>query len=333
MEGPHFQRDKFSFRSLPPSDSLSPNAMTEDDGDLSGRHHFHYLTDPQGSFVLISPCETVETAVVFVHGFGGDAAGTWAHFQQFVDDGDDFRELFAAVDLYFVQYQAVWESINSSADRLGSFIAKVVFDPESPQFQVPLGPLLPGVEAPIADTGGDGRVDLHGGGTLLARPAGHRYRTLVIGAHSEGGVVVRQTILRTYKNGVPNSPLYDARLALFAPALFGYEPSGVLGTIMNFPGLGRVIDACLRSSPAYRDLQRDSKLKLLPKLQRETEALQDDAIGFRASLVWGRKDRILQDGQYAKDDAEYKDDLGHIAICKPTGGYDDPIVLVASKLK
>lgn len=304
--------------------------MAEDEGELSDRHHFHYLTDPQGSFVLIAPCEIVETAVVFVHGFGGDAAGTWAHFQQFIDDRDDFRERFASVDLYFVQYQAVWESISSSVDRLGTFIAKVVFDPESPQFQVPLGPLLLGVDTPIAEMLEDRRADDHRAGTLLARPPGHLYRTLVIAAHSEGGVVVRQTILRTY-DGQGNSPLYDARLALFAPALFGYEPSGVLGTMMNLPGLGRVIDACLRSSPAYRDLQRDSKFKLLSTLQTRTEELKDVAIGFRASLLWGRKDRILQDGQYVGDDVYYKDDLGHIAICKPTGDYDDPIAFVASK--
>lgn len=306
--------------------------MADDAGDLTDRHHFHYLIDPPGSFVLIAPSDTAETAVVFVHGFGGDAAGTWAHFQQLIHDREDFREYYAAVDLYFVQYEAVWESINSSADRLATFLAKVVFDPDSPQFKVALGPLQPGVETPISDTlgskdaSGDSRA-----ATAVARPAGHRYSRLVIAAHSEGGVVVRQTILNTYKPGA-NTLLHDARLALFAPALFGYEPSGVLGTLMNFPGLGRVIDACLRSSPAYRDLQRDSKLKLLATLQTETEKLQDVATGFKASLLWGRKDRILQDGRYAKDDSAYKDDLGHVAICKPTVDYDDPIAIVASKL-
>jgi hypothetical protein len=289
------------------------------------------LTDPPGSFVLLAPGEVAETAVVFVHGFGGDAAGTWSHFQQFIDDRDDIRERFAAVDLYFLQYQAVWEAIGSSVDKLSQFIAEVVFDPESPQFQVPVGPLLPEIE-PIAEMKRDGRTDDdRRKDTLQARPAGHRYRTLVLAAHSEGGVVVRATILRAYEQG-RDSPLYDARLALFAPALFGYAPSGVLGTIVNSPGLGKVIDACLRSSPAYRDLQRDSKVKLLEKLQEKTEALQNVAIGFRASLLWGRKDRILQDGMYAGDDIDYEDNLGHIAICKATTAYDAPLVLVASML-
>ena len=308
--------------------------MSADDAS-SDRHHFHYLSDPPGSFVLIAPSETAKRAVVFVHGFGGDAAGTWSHFQQFVDDLDKFREQFATVDLYFIQYQAVWESINSSVDRLGKFISNVVFDPESPQFQVPLGPLQPGIEPPTRDDAeptGDGKTNDDGrNGVLLARPPGHRYDSLVIAAHSEGGVVVRQLILREYE-AKAYSPLWDAKLALFAPALFGYEPSGLLGTMMNFPGLGRVIDACLRSSPAYRDLQLNSKAQLLAKLQSNTEPLQDVAAGFVASLLWGRRDRILQDGHYKKDPIEYKEDLGHVAICKPTVDYDDPISIIASKL-
>ncbi len=300
--------------------------------EVSDRHHFHYLTDPPGSFVLLSPREIVESAVVFVHGFGGDAAGTWAYFQQFIDDRDDFREQFAAVDLYFVQYQAVWESIGSSVDRLGTFITNVVFNVESDQFRVPVGPLVAGVEVPVAEGSEESEpFDQYAKSTLQARPAGHRYRTLVLAAHSEGGVVVRQTILLTYEKGL-DSPLYDAKLALFAPALFGYEPSGILGALANLPGLGSVIDACLRVSPAYRDLRRDSRFQLLTTLQIKTEALQDLAVGFRASLLWGRKDRILQDGRYSGDDSEYRDNLGHIAICKPNESYDDPIVLVASKL-
>lgn len=302
------------------------------DEEPSDRHHFHYLTDPQGSFVLIAPQERVTAAVVFVHGFGGDAAGTWAYFQQFIDDLEEFRNDFADVDLYFLQYQAVWESINSSVDRLGAFIANVVLNPESPQFLIPMGPLRPGIESPIPDADEKEDETVHeNGGVLLARPAGHRYESLVMAAHSEGGVVVRQLILREY-DANPRTPLRDAKLALFAPALFGYEPSGLLGIVMNFPGLGRVIDACLRSSPAYRDLQRDSKHKLLVTLQTNTEALQDVATGFVASLLWGRKDRILADDKYKKDDVTYKDDLGHTAICKPTLDYDDPIGLIVSKL-
>jgi hypothetical protein len=50
-------------------------------------------------------------------------------------------------------------------------------------------------------------------------------------------------------------------------------------------------------------------------------------------VLWGRKDRILKDGKYELDTSDYVDDLGHIAICKPTGGYDDPVTLVASLLK
>src|ERR1700730_7876593 len=105
------------------------------------RHHYHYFDEFPGSFALIAPTQFVESAIVFVHGFGGDACGTWNDFHLMIDEYE-WNSLFAATDLFFFQYSSVWERIHSSADRLLTFLDKVIYEPDLRHFTADLEPLL-----------------------------------------------------------------------------------------------------------------------------------------------------------------------------------------------
>lgn len=308
--------------------------MVEDpEIDLPDRHRFHYLREPAGSFVLVSPRDAVSTAIVFVHGFNGDALGTWARFELLIDDHPTLKQAYADADLFFLQYNSVWHSINTSVDLFDRFVHDVVMAPNTRAFEVDIGAVVP------AGAGGDDETaSLEDGNPLeivphivTAVPAPRNYHRLTVVAHSEGGVVVRQAIADCYPNR-KNSPLFDARLALFAPALFGYAPTGLLGAIANFPGLGSVVDAFLKVSPAYRDLQPGSKTDMLAPLKTKTESLQEVAIGFRAWILWGTEEGIVKDGKYERDDRTYAEGQNHNGVCKPRVHYDDPLDFVADRM-
>jgi hypothetical protein len=99
--------------------------------------------------------------------------------------------------------------------------------------------------------------------------------------------------------------------------------------LTNFPGIGNVIDAVLKASPAYQDLK---DLEMLATLQQETEQLAKSTIyhAFHAQILWSRRDNIVKQGKYSYDSAEFVEDRTHITICKPDGHYTLPVSLVAS---
>ncbi len=300
----------------------SPANLVDDEG--SARHFYHYFHAYPDSFALVSPQTGVKTAVVFVHGFGGDASETWANFQLAVDDERVLGPEFAQTDLFFLGYQSVWERMGSSVDRLKSFIESLVEAPDDRHFAIPIAPLFvgdPDEETTSASLG-------------YALPEKRAYERMVMVGHSEGGVVIRKVVLNAVTATSVSSLHSTADVVLFAPAIFGYSPSGLLGILANMPGFGAVIDAVLHASPAYQDL-KDVSTFLLP-LQQETEAIQAHHRGCRASILWARKDRIVRDGKgkYSGDpDPQYVDDQGHIGVCKPRDGFSRPVEFLIESMK
>jgi hypothetical protein len=67
---------------------------------------FHIRRSVSGgqTYALLSDSDRVDTAVIYVHGFLGDALSTWEHLQYWVDrlPGEPFRK----VDLFFYDYPA-----------------------------------------------------------------------------------------------------------------------------------------------------------------------------------------------------------------------------------
>lgn len=126
------------------------------------------------------------------------------------------------------------------------------------------------------------------------------------------------------KKALGNSPILKCDLRLFAPAIGGYAPAGLIATLANSPFLGRVVDAVLKASPAFQDLSGE---KLLEKLRRKTEAnarRHKSQLAFRARILWGRKDYVVNPEKY-RDDVEVFEDSTHTKICKPDYSYVVPL--------
>jgi pimeloyl-ACP methyl ester carboxylesterase len=283
------------------------------------RHHYHYFEAFEDSFVLISRSENVSTAIVFVHGFGGNACGTWNDFHLMVDE-IDWHSWFSESDLFFFDYRSVWERIHSSSDRLLTFLDQAVFHPNPRHFTVKLEPLL--VEPEVESI----EPQLN---EVLVLPDNRRYAQVVLVGHSEGGVVIRNAV---DKKSSGNSQILRCHLRLFAPAIGGYAPAGLVGTLWNSPFLGKVLDALLRATPAYQDLRR---IKWLEKLRGKTERnarRKKSTPAFRANILWGRRDYVVNPDKY-DDDLERFEEQGHIGVCKPKSIYPVPLELVYGRME
>jgi pimeloyl-ACP methyl ester carboxylesterase len=284
--------------------------------DVNG-HHYHYLDSFPGSFVLLSPSASVQSAIVFVHGFGGDACGTWSDFQLLSDDIDSFPD----TDLYFFQYHSVTEWIHSSTDRFLKFVDALIFSPKKEHFRLNIAPL---------------RAKVQPEGTapenpyISALPAKRAYSQILVVGHSEGGVVIRNAVVKEKQRDI-KSPLLHAKLSLFAPAISGFTPAGLLGMLANFPGIGAIMHGLLSASPAYRDLKRP---KFLEELQKQTEQLARDSEypALYADILWGRSDYVVHPTKYECDSEDFEE-CNHIEICKPRRDYLEPIDFILGKRK
>ena len=169
-----------------------------------------------------------------------------------------------------------------------------------------------------------------------------RYKKLVLVGHSGGGLVIRQAIyslttqLQAEKLDIaaisasmePN--LLKAKLRLFAPALLGVKFSGLLATVVHSNFLGNVGSWGLLWSAAYADMSSNNKIN---ELRTGTETFGDrwkNLSGFRAIVLWGKKDHIVTPGKYRVDVTSPRaEGKNHSSVCKPTAEYSRPLELVS----
>jgi hypothetical protein len=259
---------------------------------------------------------------VFVHGYGGDSYATWANFQLLIDNSQ-VTSRFHNCDIYFFQYESRDEWINASTDRFLNFLQQLILDPRQIHFTENVAPILPPQE----------REEV-----VSVLPSPRRYTHLVLVGHSEGGVVIRNAVIKRFKSRSSKSLLrrqwkllMGSRLSLFAPAIAGFRPAGFLGVIMKMPWLGNTLNAILQNGAAYQDLSNPDFLKEL-KAKTESAARRNPHQALRAEIVWGYADKVVHPTKYEEDTEEFVE-ANHIHICKPCEGYLHPLQFVERGLE
>jgi hypothetical protein len=199
-------------------------------------------------------------------------------------------------------------------------------------------------------------IGLEGGGMLASCEAPSRYRSLVLVAHSEGGIVVRYLMTRAldvFENraaraasppsasphesnsgsplGDPNeaSLLLNAKLRLFAPATGGYRPAGIKGVLATMPFLGQVCAALLHYSPAFLDMDPKELTTLRDRTQEGAKA-HPHLEGLRASILWGEDEKLVKADWFAADNVAIVPDKNHMSVCKPHSNYMMPLEFVCA---
>ncbi len=244
--------------------------------------------------------EPVGRAVVFVHGFGGEALGTWDQFATLLP----LQPQAAGRDLFFYGYDSLVAQAPVSAAELLDFLQALWTDPVTRVIQPTLQ------DARRADPG-------------------FRYMHVSLVAHSLGAVVVREALVQAAMDTPPAPWLKDVSLVLFAPAHTGAVildlANEALGAMPAKFGAAAATGA-KAFVPVLRDLEPGSDM--LDKLRDDT----DDLLGqghdsLRAKVVvLGKKDRIVQAVRFCKDPGpRIVPDKGHIGVCKPDTGYLDPL--------
>jgi pimeloyl-ACP methyl ester carboxylesterase len=306
-------------------------------------HFLRTLIGFEGSYALISESSDADTAVVFVHGFGGNAKTTWLDFQSLIDLSAHEFPWWRHCDAFFYEYSSTGTPIAVSADRLLGFVRHIF-----PDYSFCFG-FNDWFSKWCSDVYGRPGLDL---GPEPALPT-RTYRKLILVGHSEGAVVIRRAmvqLVKTEKHNMPPSTIgssdraeqflrenriFDARLILFGPAYLGASCSGWIGVLLHLGILGGLVRPILQSLAAYVDLQKGSPV--LESIRHDTEhnvAIYRWASVLTAQAVYGEKDRIVYIGEYRDDPAAliWKEH-DHFSVCKPHLGFKEPVEIVRYESK
>lgn len=309
------------------------------------RHHIVALRQPQGSYACLSSNPVKDVAIVFVHGFGGDAVTTWLLFQLLADRFPDNFPDWRRYDLFFYEYNSTNSTtpIEVHAGRLFEFLKGIFPRPALNLLGDPSPELRRMVRAHLS-------VDLPETQPVYSVHAAEEYRQLILVGHSLGAVLLRQVIadkvLDHLNSGLsvsgatdanslpPGYEVLNADLALFAPVSFGALPTGLLGILysvaLNTHLLRRVFEPLVSSAPVLRDLRTDSPLL------KNIQAITEDAArrcptlrALRARILHGEEERAIRLGRYNCDlSVEYVKEHDHTSVCKPNEAYLKPLEFV-----
>jgi hypothetical protein len=265
----------------------------------------------------MSSAPGVDTAVIFVHGFAGDAVKTWLNFQGLADAYPQQYPWWAAADMFFYSYDSIRTPIRRNARLLGNFVEAVWqrtwwgSDPsQNPQ-----------------------------------------YKDLIFAGHSEGGVIIRRLILDRYQNikqsvklanpsldenalkatiatALNNDFILAASLRLFAPACMGINFSATYGFITEFSAL---VKAITTTSIAKNELLHTSPV--LAVLRAGTEQAYAESPQIRSLYTrptFGVPDEVVYSDSYQGEEPLWDKGYNHphVNVCKPTYLHLRPLEFV-----
>jgi len=259
-----------------------------------------------GCKAFLSTNDFANTAVVFVHGFKGDPIKTWKDFPG-IATLERHLPQWATCDLYFFDYSDVKRSIDDSSDDLKNFLNGIFPHP----IQV--------IE------------------NLITKTRNHSqqvpivYDRLILVGHSEGGVVIRACIAELGKGLYRDSAsaILEARLVLFAPALFGFMPTSWTGLVCQFFPVRQLLEIATTLSVAAAELK---DVRTLDQVREINEKLWKDFPQFQAlaaHVLFGENESVVRKQRYLQD-YKYQAVSGkdHVTVCKPTAAYQQPLSFV-----
>lgn len=234
-------------------------------------------------------------AILFIHGFSGDAIKTWSDFHQILPESPKC----AGRDLFFYGYDGLRAEMNASAAIFRAFLDRLFT--KTNQF---LAANLP---------------------ASAQRPVGFAYEELTIVAHSLGAVVARRALLDATraKSAWPSR----IRLVLYAPAHMGanvadlaleaansFLPLRFFGSIARFQS--PLIDQLRPNSSELKQLLEDTRAHRLGGANPHLVARK---------VIIAERELIVRNGTFGDDPPpEAIAGTSHISVCKPRKDFLEP---------
>lgn len=240
--------------------------------------------------------EEPKNLIVFVHGFGGNATGTWHNFLSLILFDDHFKK----TDVIFYGYDTFKGQAGDHSAQLYDFLN-------------------------LMERPGDSQI-LPPQQNLPER----NYQSILLVAHSLGAVLVRQAqLLASTEN---KSWVEKSSLALFAPAHNGAEI--ILLAMQSLPGLFSLLGIFAKFKyPILNDLSPTDE-GILKHIREHTRDLQNSNKGdfSKARLVVHAKgDKIIKSFQYLLDTpSKTIENSNHTKVCKPNQAYFEPLDYIKS---
>jgi pimeloyl-ACP methyl ester carboxylesterase len=235
-------------------------------------------------------------AIVFIHGYSGDAVQSWSAFEQLLPSSQACK----GHDIYFYGYDSRFSDIIAEASGFRDFLAKLLDEPK--RYMASLSSLNPG------------------------RWDNFTYDHALIVAHSLGAVMARQALLDATRD--QRKWPQRCELLLFAPAHKGTKGVDIgIGLADSIPFLKYLTPVLRYTSTAIDDLKEDSPILL----QLEQETLNATAAGANPHLkarkvLIAQHEKIVNNLRFANDPAPEKiPGTSHTNICKPNSARLEPL--------
>jgi pimeloyl-ACP methyl ester carboxylesterase len=238
-------------------------------------------------------------AILFVHGYGGDAISTWADFDRLLLG----RTEFSSYDLIFYGYNALYSELISSSTLFQEFLAWLLKHPVET-----INRSLP---------------------PQAARTQDFAYDEVVIVAHSLGAVIARWALLQATNSEA--QWVKKTKLALFAPAHMGanvvklaLEVCGGIRFLLLFSSLARMtsplIDQLRPGSPELISLRSETALAL-------ATGNCDHLVAKRVCIA--EFERIVSNLRFCSDPTPIPiRGTSHKRICKPSQTFLRPVKVI-----
>ncbi len=231
--------------------------------------------------------------VIFVHGFRGEATGTWQTFPTLLTGHRRFR----GTDLLFYGYEAKVTAPSTSGGLFRQFLDRL------------LSPDLDMVNDSLEQYAPE----------LKRRTRQFDFKKLTLVAHSMGAPVVRRALLDKWRTG--DRYHQKVELILFAPAHRGAHVARLIAEVFTGSPVTKVFSSVGKYFVApYRELQPDSTF--IRRLVTDTEqALAQGHSYLRATkVIVGSADRVVDlDVPFAGDPPSVViEGAGHFSVCKPS---------------
>jgi hypothetical protein len=234
-------------------------------------------------------------AIVFIHGFSGDAIATWSDFHLLLPECVHC----AGRDIYFYGYDGLWTDIYANAGLFRGFVGRL-FTKTSRMVNDNLPP-------------------------LSQRVIGFGYDEILIAAHSLGAVIVRRSLLDATTEGAEWAP--KVKMVLYAPAHKGARVVNLALSAANLPFLDKFVEPAAAlarfKSPLIDQLTRGSEA--LKQLLDDTEKARQNGANahLRArKVIMAKTELIVEQDRFADDPPPVPiPDTDHVSVCKPRHNF------------
>ena len=236
-------------------------------------------------------------AIVFIHGFNGNAIKTWADFHELLPNSPKSE----GRDIYFYGYDGLRSELIASAAIFGNFLNQLFNN---------ITPILKDNLSQPAQ-----------------RSSSFAYDEIIIVAHSLGAVISRRALLDAPKRGFDWGN--KTKLVLYAPAHMGARVVALaIETSSSIPILKYFCSLVRFSSPLVEQLQPGSAV--LQALKTDTLSAivnKNNKHLVAKKVIIAEYEKIVSNDTFAGDPPPVAiPGVNHIGVCKPTKSFNSPLL-------